>query len=322
MARWLELNASSAIVSEITHPLPPSKSLNQPAPQTMARHGLIDMLIACLLFSTMNAGVYGIGWFDQGLPANMISFVRILCNLWVLVLPALIVGQFRPLLGDGRASLWMRGLFGALALMLSFSSIASIGPGESAFLTATSGVFVVLLGPLVLKQKNSWLVWLAIMGSFVGVSLLFDFQASGGYLLGRAMALLSGLLSALAYLMVARAGRSNSPQTVIFYFCLVALLVHLFYFVWVGYRLPSSLESWGILVLIGLLGSGAQFYMTRAYQRAPAALVSSIAYLTPVLSLVWGIVLFQQIPATNALLGALLILLFGVLLPFLRPKSR
>jgi S-adenosylmethionine uptake transporter len=222
------------------------------------------------------------------------------------------------LFGDKRPSLWLRGLFGTLALMLSFMAITRIGPGESAFLTATSGLFVALLGPMVLGQRNSWLMWIAILGSFAGVLLLFKPNGYHVDFLGRGMALLSGFLSALAYLMVARAGRSNSPQSVIFYFCLVALLVHVTYFVGYGFQLPKQLETWGVLLLTGILGSGAQFYMTRAYQMAPAALVSAVGYLVPVLSLFWGITLFNQLPGPNALLGALLIVLFGVLLPFLR----
>nr|WP_225587312.1 DMT family transporter [Methylomonas fluvii] len=265
----------------------------------------------------MNAGAYAIGLFDTGLPPSMISFIRILANFLILTIPAQIGGRLLGLFGDARPSLWLRGLFGSTALMLSFAAIARIGPGESAFLTASSGVFVMLLGPLVLGQKNSLLVWLAIIGSFSGVSLLFDFENSHN-LFGQAMALLAGLLSALAYLMVARAGRSNTPQTVIFYFCLVGVALHSIYFARFGYRLPGSVESWGLLLLVGVSGSGAQHYMTRAYQAAPAALVSSIGYLAPVLSLAWSVLLFEQIPGQTALIGTALILVFGVMLPFLR----
>ncbi|WP_240348164.1 DMT family transporter [Methylomonas sp. EFPC1] len=286
-------------------------------PLPNSRLGLSYMLVACVLFSVMNAGAYAIGLFDTGLPPSMISFIRILANFLILTIPALIGGRLIGLFGDARPSLWLRGLFGSTALMLSFAAIARIGPGESAFLTASSGVFVMLLGPLVLGQKNSLLVWLAIIGSFSGVSLLFDFENSHN-LFGQAMALLAGLLSALAYLMVARAGRSNTPQTVIFYFCLVGLALHGIYFARFGYRLPGSAESWGLLLLVGVSGSGAQHYMTRAYQAAPAALVSSIGYLAPVLSLAWSVLLFEQIPGQTALIGTTLILVFGVMLPFLR----
>ena len=276
------------------------------------------MLLACLLFSLMNVCVYATKIFDADMPATMVSFVRVLSNLLILVLPALFRRKLIVLFGDRRPSLWLRGLFGTIALMLSFTAITRIGPGESAFLTASSGVFVALLGPWVLGQKNSWLVWLAILGSFAGVSLLFRPDEHSVDVVGRTMALLSGFLSALAYLMVARAGRSNSPQSVIFYFCLVALLVHLLYFASYGYQLPQKTETWGLLLLTGVLGSGAQFCMTRAYQAAPAAMVSAVGYLAPVLSLAWGVVLLDQLPSENALQGSLLILLFGVLLPFLR----
>ncbi|MGY6277463.1 DMT family transporter [Methylomonas sp. MgM2] len=288
------------------------------SPLSKTRRGLADMVLACLLFSLMNAAVYAIKLFDADMPATVISFVRVLGNLLILAVPALARNQLKVLFGDRRPSLWLRGLFGTLALMLSFTAITRIGPGESTFLSASSGVFVALLGPLILKQKNSWLVWLAILASFAGITLMFKPNGHGADLLGRSMALMSGFLAALAYLMVARAGRSNSPQSVVFYFCLVALIVHLLYFAAYGGRWPLMPEIYGLLLLIGILGSGAQHLMTRAYQAAPAALVSAVGYLAPVLSLAWGIVLFNQIPHQNALLGSLLILLFGVLLPFLR----
>ncbi|MGZ4960390.1 MAG: DMT family transporter [Methylomonas sp.] len=285
---------------------------------TVPGNGLLDMIVACLLFSVMNASVYAITTLDNAMPSTVVSFVRILCNLFILLAPFLFGGNPASLFGDGRPSLWLRGLFGALALMLSFAAIGRIGPGESAFLGACNGVFVALLGPLILRQRNSLLGWLAIIGSLIGVSLIFKPGEESADLLGRAMALASGFLSALAYLMVARAGRSNSPSSVIFYFCLVALFAHFLYFACYGYKLPDRAEIWGLLLWTGMLGSGAQYFMTRAYQSAPAALVSAVGYLTPVLSLVWGVLVFSQIPSQTALLGSVLIVLFGVLLPFLR----
>lgn len=282
------------------------------------QRGLLDMVLAGFLFSLMNACVYAVQLFETDMPATLVSFVRVLSNLLILLTPALVRNKLSVLFGDRRPSLWLRGLFGALALMLSFTAITRIGPGESAFLSASSGVFVALLGPLVLGQKNSWLVWLAILGSFTGVALLFQPNGHAVDFLGRAMALMSGFLAAMAYLMVARAGRSNTPQSVVFYFCLVATLVHFLYFAVYGFRLPTNPESYGLLLLTGVLGSGAQFFMTRAYQMAPAALVSAVGYLAPVLSLAWGVALFNQLPGPYAILGSVLILLFGVLLPFLR----
>lgn len=276
------------------------------------------MLGACLLFSVMNTCVYAIHRANPYVSGVVISFVRVSINFLLLVIPALCKREVAGLFGDLSISLWLRGLFGASALMLSFTSIARIGAGESAFLTACNGVFVALLSPWLLKQKNSIFTWLAILGSFIGVSLLFKGDNGTHDVLGRAMALTAGFLAALAYIMVARAGRKNSTQAVIFYFCFVAILLHGGYFALYGYQLPMEAKVWGLLLLAGFTGSGSQYALTYAYQVAPAALVSAVGYLTPVLSLLWGAVLFEQIPNEAAIFGSALILLFGVLLPFLR----
>ncbi|MFM8331661.1 MAG: EamA family transporter, partial [Candidatus Methylumidiphilus sp.] len=132
----------------------------------------------------------------------------------------------------------------------------------------------------------------------------------------------TGVLAALAYLMVAKAGVSNSTVSIIFYFCLVGVLLHLGYFGLYGWRAPASLDVWVLLVGGGLSASAAQFYMTRAYQIAPAALVGTVAYLSPVLSLGWGVALFGRTPDAKGWLGCALVLLFGVMLPFLSAAKR
>ncbi|WP_235281895.1 DMT family transporter [Methyloterricola oryzae] len=292
-----------------------------PARGSDKRRGLACMLAACLLFSIMTVCVYAAALCQPSLPSTVVSFVRVMVNLAVLMAPALLSGRIRDLFGDGRASLWLRGLFGASALMLSFFSIQRIGPGESTFIGASSGVFVVLLSPWTLGQRNSGVVWFAIVGAFAGLFLLLKpEERDQADLVGRALALGSGFLAALAYLMVARAGRSNPPQSVIFYFCIVAVALHLAYFAYAGFVLPDSADVWLIMLLGGISASGAQHYMTRAYQLAPAALVSAVGYLSPVLSLLWSILLFSRTPGSNALVGCGLVLLCGVVLPFLTAR--
>lgn len=286
-----------------------------------ARNGLSAMLTASLLFSAMGIAVYALGIRHPELPVMVVSFVRILVNLAVIVLPALARRRARALFGDLRSSLWLRGVFGSLALILSFASIQRIGPGEAAFLGASSGIFVALLGPSVLAQRNSRWIWLALGGSLAGLYLLLMPREGATDELGRLMALGSGLLSAIAYLMVARAGRSNPPDTVVFYFCLVAVPMHLAWFGISGFTLPQGQDTWSLLLLCGLAASGAQILMTRAYQKAPAAMVGAVGYATPVFNLAFAWAWFAKTPDSAALAGCALVLLCGVLLPFLNNRE-
>ncbi|WP_246628567.1 DMT family transporter [Methylomagnum ishizawai] len=274
--------------------------------------GLAYMLAAGLLFAVMGVVVYAAALAEPPVAASMVSFVRVALNLSILLVPAVLARRVAGLFGDLRPSLWWRGVFGGVSLILSFAAIQRIGPGESAFLSASSGVFVAALGPYVLGQRNSWGVWLAIWGAWLGLFLLFQPGMGQGDWQGRALGLASGFLAALAYLMVARAGRSNPPGTVVFYFCLVATLIHLAWFAVEGVALPSGFQAWGWAVLAGLAGSAAQWFMTRAYQLAPAALVGAVGYVGPVLSVALGAWLFGKVPGNEALAGCGLVLLCGV----------
>ena len=107
-----------------------------------------------------------------------------------------------------------------------------------------------------------------------------------------------------------------------FYFSLVALALHLFWFLRWGGCWPKTSEAWLLCLLAGFLGTLAQMRLTRAYQRAPAAKVSAVGYLSPLLSLLLGMILFDQIPGPWDGLGCLLILLAGVALPMARTRHQ
>ena len=296
--------------------------MHRPSPRQTLR-GLSCMLIASGLFALMASCVFAASRTDPPVAAAMVSFIRVSVNLLILLLPALASRRVPALFGDYRLSLWLRGLFGGVSLILSFASIQRIGPGESAFLWSSSGIFVAALGPWILSQRSRGLDWLAILGACSGLALLLRPNlAVDTDLIGRVMGLGSGFLAALAYLMIARAGRSNPPQTVVFYFCLVSLGVHALWFAVEGFHLPASPEAWAWTLAAGLAGSVAQFYLTRAYQLAPATLVSAVGYAAPVMSLGLGIVLFGRVPDTTALLGCGLVLLSGVALPFLSARRQ
>jgi drug/metabolite transporter (DMT)-like permease len=285
--------------------------------------GLIYMLGACFFFSLMGVCVYATAICEPALPAIALSFIRVLINLAVVLIPAMLTRRAGALWGDKRPSLWLRGFFGGSALMLSFAAIQMLGLAESAFLSAGSGIIIVALGPWVLQQKNSLPTWFAILGAFCGVGLIFSpFDWGAGSTPGRIVAMSCSLLAAMAYLMVARAGKSNTPDTVIFYFCVVSLALHLGWFAYAGFIWPQTGSVWALAVLGGGAASIAQLLMTHAYQNAPAALVSAVGYTAPVMNLLWGWLLFNQIPGSNALSGCILILLCGVALPFLTARIK
>lgn len=282
----------------------------------------MKMVFSCFCFAVAGACVYQSRVLQGDLLPIVASAVRILVNIVIVLGLALYRRDFRTLWGDGRASLWWRGIFGTAALILSFSAIAAIGIGESSFLQASSSLFVGLLGPLVLGVRNPPRIWVALLIGMVGVGLLFHPRVTDLHPLGRVYGIGSGLFSALAYLMISRAGRSNRPQTMIFYFCLVGALVHGALFMLVPFTWPRELATWLVLLAAGLAASVGQHYLTRSYQEAPAAQNAVISYVGPLMSTGLGIVLFANRLDVSSWIGAALIISCGVFLPWAKLASK
>ena len=254
-----------------------------------------------------------------GMSILVPSFVRTLVNFALILLPVVLRGdQLKSLWGDGRRTLWFRGLFGSLALVCSFLGIQAIGVAENSFIHSSNVVFIALLAPWFLGQKNNVFIWLAIAGSIAGLALLFEPRFHDGAVWGRATSLASGVFAALAYLMVSRAGRSNKPQTVIFYFLIVGILIHLVLFWFVPPIFPTDLRAWMWMIGAGLSATLGQHFLTIAYTRGHAASNAIVSQMGPVLNFAAGVLFFSQVPDSRSIAGGILVVGCGMLVPFAR----
>lgn len=313
-----------------------SDSLNVSAKSRGLRH----IILSCVFFAAMANLAYLAQILEPGMSTLSVTGPRISIN-FVGVLLVGLFGKFwhsreensaltdqslsvrwKNLVGDGRASLWGRGIFGSLAMIFYFAALKAIGAGESTFLQSSNSIFIATLAPLFLKQKNSLLGWLALAGSAVGLFLLLEPRITDANPLGRWYGLGAGFFSSMAYLMIAKAGRTNRPETVVFYFCAVGCLLHVLLITFVPVVWPHQVQTWLLLLGAGAFGTVAQFYLTSGYQLAPAALASAVSYLQPVLNTLAGVFFFSHPIDGKAWIGALLICGFGVCLPFvIRPKE-
>jgi drug/metabolite transporter (DMT)-like permease len=281
------------------------------------------MLTASALFAGMGALIYHVKILDSQASPLTASFVRVVVNLFFVMALASRNGVRQgifDLFGDKRGSLWARGLFGSLSLITLFVAIHLVGLGEASFLNAFSAIWIAILSPIVLGQPNTKLGWCAISLGLCGLYLLYQPKFGESEFIGRSIGLASGALAGTAHMMVARAGRSNSSITVVFYFCLVATMIHVAWFAATGFVCPVDSKAWFMLITAGLLASVAQILMTKAYQIAPATMISAVNYASPVFNLMIGIFIFSTVPNRRGLTGAAVVVIAGVALPFLQGR--
>lgn len=298
----------------------PEPALEAASPQLAppSRSGVLLMLVSSLLFATMGTLVGAAHQRDPSLDAWVTSAWRASVNL--LTLLALTRGRRELLLGDGRAALWVRGFTGAASMIAYFGALMYLSVGEAAFLNQTSAVWVALLGPATLGEPTSPLVWLAVLGSLGGLGLLAHPRELSGDLLGRGLGLGSGLVAALAYLSVRRASATNPPSAIVFYFTFLASIIAV-----LGALLAGSPWPRDPVVMVLLAGSGvaatlAQLGMTRAYTLSPAAPVAAASAMSPLFSTVMGAIFLGQVPDGRARMGMVLLLVSGLVLPWLAER--
>ncbi len=262
------------------------------------------MLIATFLFVLMNVFVKLV----THIPVMEIIFFRSLISL--VISGAFIKYLGLNPLGNQRKYLLMRGIFGALALILFFSTLQNIPLGSAVTIRYLTPLFTALFGIIMLSERVRPIQWFFFGIALLGVIMVkgFDPRISWTYFL---MGVGSAFFSGIAYNSIRKMKESDHPMVIILYFPLVALPIC---GVWSFFEWVTPIGwDWFYLLMIGLLTQSAQYYMTKAYHNDSSAKVSSVNYFGLVFALGFGIFLFHETYTWKVLLG-MIVLLSGVLL--------
>lgn len=277
------------------------------------------MLAGALVFAVMSTSAGAAYQRDPALSAWMVTFMRSAVSLLALI--GIAAARGLPLWGDRRPALWGRGVAGAIALITYFVSMLHLSVGEAAFLNQTSAVWVAIFAPLVLGERTGKLVWIAVLGSLVGIALLAAPRGTEADLMGRLIGLFSGIVAAVAYLCIRRASATNGPVAIVFYFSLMATVISAAGALLTHQPLPRDPAVLALLTLTGLSATGAQLLMNMAYARAPASAVAAAGATSPLFNTVLGALFLAQIPDPLAAWGMAILLVTGVLLPSLATRG-
>ncbi len=267
------------------------------------------MCQASVAFSVMVAAVK---MTTRSLPALEVVFFRSL--LGTLMMGILMIRKKVTFLGkpEDRKLLFLRGFAGFLALTLHFYTLSVLPVGTAVILNYTGPIFVAILAMFFLGEKPGAFLISMVLVSFFGLYLLIKpevrFDPSQGAAIG--LAVLSGLFAAVAVTSIRLIRRRESPLTIIFAFTAISTMGSLFYLPF-GFRWPHWSE-WTALMIVALGSFYGQLWMTISYRRAPASLVAPFAYLTPLLSFFYGLLLWNEKLTVQKILGGLVVMFAGI----------
>lgn len=214
---------------------------------------------------------------------------------------------------DQPKSLFVRSVFGSLAMATNFTSMRWLTLAQFSTLGLSQPVFVALFAPALLKERVRRATWLAMALSFSGAWVLLSPGAEQASvpLAPAALGLASAMCSAVAHIWVRKATESDPAERVVFHFAAWVSVGSLLIGLSRGaFRaLPGGLPAGELaLIVLGLAGFGTlgQVLMTRAYVYGEAASVSMVGYAGVALSMLLDYFLWQVAPGEQVVWGALL----------------
>lgn len=291
--------------------------------RTPLHQAALFLLMGEALLAVMGAMIK---YLSESLSTEQILLFRNLAGLCFLI----------PLVLNSRGSLlrtqvihWhiMRSLVGVSAMYCYFWALANMPLTEAFLVKLSSPLFMPLIAALWLKEKITSATVIALMIGFIGVILVLqpdldhdplDTQTISLYV--SLIALTGAGLAALAKVTIRRMGQTESSQTIVFYFGIIATL----------FSIPGALLNWQSfdhsiwlpIFILGGVATAGQLALTRAYRIAPTGSVGVYAYSAVVYGALMGWFFWGEIPSWTTWFGAGLILASGMINMMLRSKTR
>ena len=173
---------------------------------------------------------------------------------------------------------------------------------------ATYPVFVTLLEPLIFRERYHWIDLLTSGLILAGLwCVVPDFHIGNSNAIALIWAVISGLTAAIFTLINRQLVEANHYVTINFYQHLVAALAALPIVAWTA-AWPSAHEI-GLLAILGIIFTALpQMALVRSLKYVKAQLASILVGLEPIYSILFAIVLLDEIPSLLTILGGAIVL--------------
>lgn len=266
------------------------------------------MIIATICFSLMAAMVK----FLRHLPVMEIIFFRNIPIMLIIPLILILKNKKISFWGNNKPLLLLRSLFSGFAVIAYFYTITVMILTEAVTIKQLSPFFVIFLASIFLGEKIDFRKITFFILAFLGALLV----VKPGFRLDiypAVIALLGAISTAGSHVALRSLRLTDHPLVIVNYFGYSIGLISFGILLWQGnFIIPDALSLF-ILLLLGLVGLGGQFTLTKAYQMAPPKLVSLYLYLQIIFGALLGILFFREIPDLLSIFGAFLIIVSGYL---------
>ena len=211
----------------------------------------------------------------------------------------------RPMVHILRSSL----LLGATAFFVS--AVGYIPLATASAIGFTTPFIVTALSVPMLGEPVGMRRWIAVGVGFLGALIVIRPQPS---VASWAMLLMLGNATCYSFYQIftRKGGAHDSAETGIVYAALVGTVAAAIVVPFFAPRLPDRLIDLGLFIALGFFGGFGHYFVGRAFQLAPAALISPFGYLELIGTTILGYLLFRNFPDGWTWVGVAIIVVCGI----------
>ena len=269
--------------------------------------GFLYMFLSVCAFSVMDLIVK---WSDN-YPLGQVIFFRGFFGLvlYYFVIPKERLKDFyftkRPMLHFSRC------FFGLMALLSIFTALRNLPLATVVSISFAAPIFTTIFSIFFLSEKVGYFRWLAVFVGFVGIIIISEpgLSSLNVYYIFPVIFVLG-----MSYVAISiRQLSSTEPVWLIsLYFSAAITLAGLFTIPY-GWLMPNLIDLI-LLSLIGIFGGVANLWLSQSYKFSEVSLVTPLKYLALVFAIIFGYLIWDEIPTIKTLVGATLVIVSSIII--------
>ena len=211
-----------------------------------------------------------------------------------------------------------RAFTGAAAIIALFIGLRELPLADVVSLTFGGPIFVTVASIFFLSEKVGIKRWSAVFLGFIGMLLIVQpaFIDLNFYYI---TPIVFCIFFACVAISVRSLSKTEPNYRIAFYFTLLCSILGIATIFKGDWVLPTKIDL-AIFIIMGLCGSIANLLLTQSYRLAEASLVTPIKYLSLVFAIVFGFLIWSEIPKLLTLFGALLVITSSLII-FMRENK-
>ena len=265
------------------------------------------MFISICAFSVMDVIVK---WTDE-YPVGQVLFFRGFFGL-IPILFLIPRDRYINFYKTSRPFLhFKRCLAGIIALISIIIALRNLPLATVVSITFAAPIFTTIFSIFLLNEKVGFYRWLAVLIGFVGILVISEpgFSSLNFYFIFPIIFCLG-----LSYVAIAiRKLSSTEPIWLIGFFFSISIMISSFFTFHQNWILPNAFDLF-LLSMVGILGGVANLWLTQSYKLSEVSLVTPVKYLALVFAIIFGYLIWDEIPTLKTLLGAILVVASSIII--------